>query len=785
MRKLIVAAVAALLGVVVLAVGAAQGDATATVEVRVWQNVRDHLDIIVNARPQGGSWRPQGTVELSLDDGVSATGSRYGDIALDVPLRTGGPTATIEVRVWQNVGNPRLIYISARHAGGSWSTLGTVRMPMDEISLTGRFRYSDVTLEFPLPEGQVTTLVGRQGFWGYQDGSGTAVLFGGRAGAARIVELAAHPDGRVIISDRFSNAIRELSTDGVVTTIAGGIGYGDDDGPGSVAQFSGPDDLAVDADGNIYVADRGNELIRKITPDGAVSTIAGGGQGVVGGPALEADLDQPRGVALDGSGNLYILEKHRILLLSPEGLLSTVAGGGGQEQVDGPSERAQFAHLHDIDVDDAGNLYVIDIDDGANTESASIRKVDANGTVSTLLFSKPPSLGGLLAYPNGLAVAGDGTIFVANSGRHQIVRLTAEGELRGIAGTGAEGSADGPAGTATFYRPKSLDIMADGSLVVFDQDGTVIRQIAPAEEGFPLGNVPLAEVEQTPRIEGVAVSAFARSPFLVPIDLARTEDGSIFVGDNNDGVWRVTPGRRFVALAGENGMGFSDGPADEAEFSSPEGIVVDGDGNILLADYGNRAIRQIAPDGAVTTVHTFGKNPHLLDYDSDGNLLVVLRGGNGGDEIVRFSPDGARSTVATPRFDAISGMGVSPDGELWLIGTDYLSGTTIVRRTSNGDFQTVLESGTGRYGGLFSIQVRGVDFSPDGMAYVTDSKYGRILRIAPDGTVATVLDRAQFGGSADFTPRGLVVTSSGRLFVTSGGFYPSQGTVWQITLPDE
>ena len=333
LRKLIVAAVAALLGVVVLAVGAAQGDATATVEVRVWQNVRDHLDIIVNARPQGGSWPTLGAVELPLDDGVSATGSRYGDIALDVPLRTGGPAAAIEVRVWQNVGNPRLIYISARPAGGLWSTLGTVRMPMDEISLAGRFRFSDITLEVPLPEGEVTTLVGRQGFWGYQDGSGTAVLFGGRAGAARIVELAAHPDGRVIISDRFSNAIRELSTDGVVTTIAGGIGYGDDDGPGSVAQFSGPDDLAVDADGNIYVADRGNELIRKITPDGAVSTIAGGGQGVVGGPALEADLDQPRGVALDGSGNLYILEKHRILLLSPEGLLSTVAGGGGRNRL--------------------------------------------------------------------------------------------------------------------------------------------------------------------------------------------------------------------------------------------------------------------------------------------------------------------------------------------------------------------------------------------------------------------------------------------------------------------
>ncbi len=784
-RQLVVLVLAALIGVVGVAVGAAQGDATGNVEVRVWQNVRDDLDISISARPQGGSWQTLGTVELPLDDGVSATGSRYGDIALDVPLRTGGPAAAIEVRVWQNVGNPRLIYISARHAGGSWSGLGTVRMPMDEISLTGRFRYSDITLEVPLPEGEVTTLVGRQGFWGYQDGSGTNVLFGGKAGGSRFVELAAHPDGRVIISDRFSNAIRELSTDGVVTTIAGGRGYGDNDGPGSVAQFSGPDDLAVDADGNIYVADRGNELIRKITPDGTVSTIAGGGLGIAAGPALEAELDQPRGVALDGSGNLYILEKHRILLLSPEGLLSVVAGGGGRSQIDGPRERAQFAHIHDIDIDDAGNLYVIDIDDGADTDFAAIRKVDSNGTVSTLLYSKPPSLGGLLAYPNGLAVTGDGTIFVANAGRHQIIRLTAGGELRGIAGTGAEGSADGPAGTATFYRPKSLDIMPDGSLVVFDQDGAVIRKISPAEVGFPLGNVALADDLQAPRIEGVAVSAYARQFGLVPVDLALAEDGTVFVGDNNDGVWRVTPGRRFASFAGENGMGFSDGPADEAEFSSPEGIVVDGDGNILLADYGNRAIRQIAPDGTVTTVHTFGKNPHLLDYDSDGNLLVLLGGGLGGDQIVRLSPDGARSTVPLPRFDAISGMGLSPDGELWIVGVDYLTGTTIARRTSNGDFTTVLETGTGRYGGLFSIHVRGIDFSPDGMAYVTDSKYGRILRIAPDGTVATVLDREQFGGSAHFTPRGLVVTSSGRLFVTSGGFYPAEGTVWQVTLPDE
>ena len=780
-----IVAVAAVLGMAAVSSGEAQSGVTANLEVRVWQNVRDDLDISISARPQGGSWRTLGTVGLPLDDGVSDTGYRYGDIALDVPLRAGGPAAAIEVRVWQNIGNPRLVYISARYAGGLWSTLGTVRLPMDELSITGRFRYSDITLEVPIPEGEVTTLVGRQGFWGFQDGSGTTVLFAGRAGAARHVALAAHPDGRVIIVDNWNNAIRELSTDGIVTTLAGRNGYGDRDGSTSVAQFQALGDVDVDGDGNIYIADRGNELIRKITPDGTVSTIAGGGEGIAAGPALEAELDQPRGVALDGAGNLYILEKHRILRLATSGTLSVVAGGGGRGQVDGPRERAQFAHLHDLDIDDAGNVYVIDIDDGQNTEFAAIRKVDVRGMVTTLLHSKPPSLGGLLAYPNGIAVTGDGTIFIANSGRHQIVTLTADGELRGIAGTGAAGSADGPAGAATFYRPKSLDIMPDGSLVVFDQDGTVIRAITPAEAGFPPGPVALAEDTSPSRLEAVSVRKYASHLGLVPIDLTLAEDDTLFVGDNSDGVWRVTPGRRFATFAGNNGSGFLDGPADEARFSSPEGIVVDSDGNILLAGYGNRAIRQIAPDGTVTTPHTFGKRPHLLEYESDGDLLVLLRGGTGEGEIVRITPGGAQSRVAVPQFDTITGMGVSPEGELWIIGTDYLEGTTIMRRTSDGDFVTVLETETGRWGGLFSIHVRGIDFSSDGMAYVTDTKYGRILRIAPDGTVATVVDREHFGGSANFAPWGLVVTPRGRLLVTSGGLFPSEGTIWQITLPDE
>ena len=141
MRRMAVVALAVLLGVVSVAVGWAQGGPTVNVEVRVWQNIRDTRDISVSARPQGGSWRTFGTVDLPLDDGVSSTGRyRYGDTSLDVPLRSGGPAATVEIRVWQDVVDPWLLYISARPTGGSWATLGTIRLPLDEISLTGRFR---------------------------------------------------------------------------------------------------------------------------------------------------------------------------------------------------------------------------------------------------------------------------------------------------------------------------------------------------------------------------------------------------------------------------------------------------------------------------------------------------------------------------------------------------------------------------------------------------------------------------------------------------------------------
>ena len=144
-------------------------------EVRVWQDVGDEREIHVSARPASGSWRTLGTIPLPLDDGFSSTGRyRYGDIALDVPLASQASPATVEVRVWQDVGDSARIDVSARPAGGDWDVLGTIRLLLDDgLSSTGRFQYGDIALDVPLPAAAVTTQAGQAGVRGTGTGPGT------------------------------------------------------------------------------------------------------------------------------------------------------------------------------------------------------------------------------------------------------------------------------------------------------------------------------------------------------------------------------------------------------------------------------------------------------------------------------------------------------------------------------------------------------------------------------------------------------------------------------------
>ena len=206
------------------------------------------------------------------------------------------------------------------------------------------------------PDGVVITLAGSE--IGYADGLGAEARFNYPA------DLAVDTAGNVYVADGGNNRIRKISPNGMVTTLAGSGEKGYADGPGAEAQFNNPQGVAVDGAGNVYVADTGNHRIRKVSPDGVVTTLAGSGEkGYADGPAMEAKFDNPVGLAADAAGNIYVADvnNHCIRKISPDGIVTTLAGSGEEGYTDGPGSQAQFSYPADVALDATGNLYVADL----------------------------------------------------------------------------------------------------------------------------------------------------------------------------------------------------------------------------------------------------------------------------------------------------------------------------------------------------------------------------------------------------------------------------------------
>ena len=774
---------AVLLALAAVAPGAAQEGDTATVEVRVWQDVGNELAIYVSARPAGGDWRTLGTIPLPLDDGTSSSGRfQYGDISLDVPLPGRADPATVEVRVWQDVGDSASIFISARPAEGDWRILGTIPLPLDDgVSSSGRFRYGNISLDVPVPRLPVSTLAGSAGSLGSSDGRGDGARFGGFASFSQhrpwALALAAAPDGSVVVADYYNDAIRRVEPDGTVTTIASG--RGDRDGEAADARFYHPRGVAVDGRGTIYVADERNHRIRKITPDGIVTTIAGTGKWeYVDGPAEEAGIINPRGVALGPLGDLYIIEGTRIRRLSPAGQVSTFAGGERHGYQDGWRETAEFFSLQAITVDDAGNIFVIDINDRGNDqeEYTAIRLIDTTGTVHTVLRSEGLNKGGSLGYPAGIAPAGDGGVYLSNTGLHQIVRLTRAGDLEAVAGTGEKGSLDGTRGEARFNLPGPLAISPDGVLFVADQATTVVRAVELARDGLPAAAVPLATYEGPPRAVGVTVTAVPQSDTFNSDGFALSSVGDLVAGGQflHD-VRQLAVDGIVTVLAGGNGDGFLDGPAEEAQFSNPTYVAVDADGNVYVLDTGNEAIRRVAPDGHVTTVldrlPTGVFSITGLAVDADGNLLI----GDESNGVWRLE-DRQLSIAARPPSGFLSAIDVDAGGRIYYAAGRFPP-TTVGSISEVGSFTVLAEEGPGHYGGAFSSWLRDIAAASDGTVYAVDLDYRRVVSISPDGDIAIVVDSQSFPGVTRFDPHSVLVTPEGDLLVSEFN------RIWRVTLP--
>ena len=325
----------------------------------------------------------------------------------------------------------------------------------------------------------ISTLAGVRREYGNQDGTGSSARF--ESPTATAMDSA----GNIYTADTFGQTIRKITPDGTVSTVAG-LAYhvGSTDGFGNVARFNFPWGLNIDGAGNLYIADTFNHTIRKITPDGMVSTVAGvvGVRGSNDGPVLIARFDTPQGIAVDGAGNIYVADtfNQTIRKITPSGMVTTLAGlAGSQGSTDGSGDAARFNSPFALAVDGAGNLYL------AERDNYIIRKITPAGLVSTFAGSAlefghvdGPGETARFAAPQGIAVDSAGNVYVADTYSDSIRKITPGRMVTTLAGS-QEGSGtsdgDGIGSAARFAYPSGIAVDETGKIAVGDTSGPTIR----------------------------------------------------------------------------------------------------------------------------------------------------------------------------------------------------------------------------------------------------------------------------------------------------------------------
>ena len=575
---------------------------------------------------------------------------------------------------------------------------------------------------FPRAFGQAyqwTTLAGNAGGEGISDGTGSAAHFDG------VLGLGTDKAGNFYLSNYYTNTIKKMTPDGKVTTLAG---MAVADGSLAAPLFNDPVGVATDSKGNVYVANNDNETISKITSDGETTVFAGMAV-VIGdkdGKGAKARFNLPSGIVVDKADNLYVTDSDNATIrkITPAGKVTTFAGKSGvTDPVDGTRATARFSFPTAIAMDQQGNLYVAD-------GYTCIRKITPAGVVTTL--AGDPSSGGyqdgmgsgaLFSNPTGLACDAAGNVYVADLGSETIRKVTPDGVVSTVAGEAwMQDEKDGVGSGAHFAAPYSVCMGNDGALYV-GEDSTLRRVALDGTVTTVAGSVS---------IEGSADGSAANATFNSPLGLAVDGDGSSYV-INENAVRKIAPDGTTITFAGKaDSSGITDGSGTDARFNEPGDLVMDSHGNIYVADSGNQRIRKISPDGQVTTLKdesdqplTFPSPLSSVAVDGTGTLYV------GAGEAV-FKVVGEKTVSLLAGDEGVEGK---VDGTGSAVQFDWPSGLAV---------------------------------DGNGNVFVADANNNVIRKITPDGVVSTVtVNSAGPFGSYIFDPRHLLVDASGNLFITS------------------
>jgi sugar lactone lactonase YvrE len=428
--------------------------------------------------------------------------------------------------------------------------------------------------------GVVTAIAGtnKAGFTG-DGGAATNAQLDSPSGIVR------DSKGNVYVADTNNNRVRKIDPDGIITTVAGtGVqGFSGDKGPATSARLATPIGLAIDGVGNLYIADYGNNRVRRVDANGVITTV--GGSGVAGpGPgrvATKVKLSAPEGLAVDDRGNLYLSEflHARVDRVSRDGRLMVVAGTGiaGYSGDGGRAVSAQLSNPAGLAFDSHGNLLISDYGNRV------IRTIDTAGVIRTMR----KSVTARLQDPVGLASRGD-DLYVADAGNARILRIRGSGP---------------PSVLASDVHPAYLLIDGPGRLVMSDFFDNRIKQIDISHTGRR-GAIS--------RIAGTAKAGFSgdsgpatKARLNVPYGLAMDARGNLYFSDRkNNRVRRIDRRGVVTTVAGTGVPGFSGdgGPARAAKLRSPVGLAIDAAGNLYIADSGNNRVRRVTPRGVITTI---------------------------------------------------------------------------------------------------------------------------------------------------------------------------------------